>query len=105
MGLHRILLLCYKFEVLRIVPYFFHCGEDFFFRGNINHPHRRKINIYLHMAVTAGLVAVVDFDTLNQRIDKRGGNFPPVCLNVVFFSLPLSQAAVFSVRIPQACAA
>ena len=25
------------------------------------------------MAVTVGLVAVVDFDTLNQRIDKRRG--------------------------------
>ena len=33
------------------------------------------------MAVSAGFVAVVDFDTLNQRIDKRRGKF----LNVGHF--------------------
>ena len=81
-GLRRIRLSRHKFEVLRIVLYFFHCGKNFFFRGNIYHAHCRKINIYLHMALTAGFVAVVDFDTLNQRIDKcRGklfnvGHFP-----------------------------
>ena len=66
-------MLRHKFEILRVVPYFFHRGKYFFFGGNVNHPYRRKVDVHLDMAVTVGFVAVVDFDTLNQRIDKRRG--------------------------------
>lgn len=74
MWLHRILLLRHKVEVLRFVLYFFHRGKDFFLRGNIYHPYRCEVNINFYMAMTAVFVAVVEFDTLNQRIDERRGS-------------------------------
>jgi len=87
LGLRRIRLLRHKFEVLWVVPYFFHRGKDFFFGGNIYHAHRRNINIYLHMAVTAGLVAVVDFEPADTGI----------CISLLLTSSQQIQEYAFSI--------
>ena len=47
-------MLCCKFEVLRVIPYFFHRSKDFFFGRNVCHPYRRKVDVHFDMAVTAG---------------------------------------------------
>lgn len=52
-GLHRFPILCYIAEFLRVFPYFFHHSKDFFFGWNIYHSGSGKINIHLHIAMTA----------------------------------------------------
>ena len=52
-GLHRFPILCYIAEFLRVFPYFFHHSKDFFFGRNIYHSGSGKINIHLHIAMTA----------------------------------------------------
>lgn len=74
----RRIFLCYELEILRVFAYFLHHRLDFFFGGNINYPNRCKIDVHLHMAVTVKFVVIVDFNTLNQRIDNGRRKFPNV---------------------------